>query len=154
MNNSIAVFLVNDDVRAVKVSYEGKDAKDKYVVASGIFKTFDPDMKTGDMVVVPTETRVGFTVVEVVEVDVDVDFDSNSKAQWIVAKVDREAYRRTLKDEDQLVELVKSANKAKKKRELREAFIADAEGVEDLPIVANVTPAIEAPQPSKDDIPF
>ena len=83
MNHSTAIFLINNDVRAIAVTYEKIDlAKDttkmmKYQAAylSGgrlpdgavVFKTMDTAIKVDDFVIVPTDTRHGMTVCKVVE---------------------------------------------------------------------------------------
>ena len=104
MNYSTAVFLINDDVRAIACTYEA-DEKAK----REIFKTLDKSIAKDDFVVVPTDTRHKMTVVKVVEVDVDVDLDSSIPMQWIVGAVERHDYERILKMEEQAIETIKSA---------------------------------------------
>lgn len=127
MNFTTAIFLISDAARAVKCIYEEGD-KPK------TFKTLNPDIKVDDLVVVPTESRIFHTVVKVVEVDVDVDFDDSVPMQWIIGKVDMDAHETVVKQEEEAISLVKSAEKKRKREQLRADLIADTEGLAKLPI--------------------
>ena len=118
MNKSTIVFVINDDVRAVKANYEDG-------VSATIFKTFDPDIQVDDYVVVETDTRWKMTVCKVTEVDVDIDLDSHAHMHWIVQKVDKPAHEAVLKQEVAAIDAVNSAEKARKRRELRESLFKD-----------------------------
>lgn len=118
MNKSTIVFVINDDVRAVKATYEDGGT-------ASIFKTFDPDIAVDDYVVVETGTRWGMTVCRVTEVDVDVDLDSGAEMGWIVQKVDKPAHDDVLKQEAAAIDAVNAAEKARKRRELRESLFKD-----------------------------
>lgn len=91
MNYSTAVMLINPNIRAIKAIYEpdSVDLAGKVVRAGQryIFKTLDPSIIKGDLIVVPTTTRHGFTVVKVEEVDVEIDFEASIELKWIVDKV-------------------------------------------------------------------
>lgn len=130
MNYSTAVFLINDDARAIACSYEPAPHNDKPVTT--IFKTFDPDIKVGDYVVVPTDTRHHLTVIKVEETDVDVDFDSAARVNWIVGRVDKADYDDIMRKEDAAIAAIKSAEKRKKREELRAALILDQEEIKKL----------------------
>ena len=135
MNNTLAVFLINDTVRAVVGIYdpdEYKNSGKKYM-----FKTFDATMKVDDFVVVPTDTRHGMTVFKITEVDVDVDFDSPVQYRWIIGKVDRAAYEATLAQEAEAVMRINHAEKTKKRAELRAAMALDAETLKTLPLISS-----------------
>lgn len=119
MNYSTAVFLINQKVRAVAVNYEPGEKK------VTVFKTLDETIVKDDYVVVPTDTRHKFTVSRVVEADVDVDFDSSEQMAWVVARVDRAAYDRTLRQEEDAVRVVKSAEIRKKREDLAAAMLKD-----------------------------
>ena len=121
MNYSTALFLFNDKLRAVNVSYDPTCKNEPLVV----FKTLDPDTKPGDFVVVPTETRHKMTVVKVVDVDVDVDFESTVKMEWIIGRVDRASYEETLTQEGRAIAKMKSAEAHKKREELKNAMFAE-----------------------------
>lgn len=143
MNYTTAVFLINSDVRAIVCSYEPDE--DRVKNNRYTFKTLDKTIQKDDLVVVPTNTRHGMTVVKVVEVDVDPDFDSDVQLTWIVAKVDQAAYAMTLSQEAAAVTVIKSAEKTKKRNELRNAMLADsAEALKALPITVMSTPELTA----------
>lgn len=121
MNYTTAVFLINKNVRAVLCNYE-PDAPDKKCM----FKTLDPTVKVGDLVIVPTKTRHGMTVSKVIEADVDVDFDSATPVAWIVCKVDQTAHDVTLAQEAEAIAVIMSAERTKKRNELAAALLVDS----------------------------
>ena len=155
MNYSTAVFLINDDVRAIACTYEA-DEKAK----REIFKTLDKSIAKDDFVVVPTDTRHKMTVVKVVEVDVDVDLDSSIPMQWIVGAVERHDYERILKMEEQAIETIKSAEKRKKRDEMRAAIFKDREGMLNSLSLTHLDAAVDevqaapAPRPLTPDTEF
>lgn len=114
MNYSSAVMLINPNIRAVKIVYE-KDS-DNNKVTRYTFKTLDPSIKKGDLVVIPTSTRHGYTVVLVDDVDVEVDFDSSVELKWIVCKAPVQQYEDILAEEKKWIGAIK-ASEARKKRE-------------------------------------
>lgn len=120
MNESKIVFLINDDVRAVKACYE-PDGKSDY------FKTFDDSVAVDDLVIVETNTRHGMTVVKVTEIDAEVNLESSENVRWIVGKVDFDHHERLISQEKEAIAAVHSAERARKKRELKEALFADAQ---------------------------
>lgn len=122
MNYSTAVFLINNDVRAVMCTYETGETAPRTM-----FKTFDPDLSEGDFVIVPTNTRHGMTVCKVVETDVDVDFDSAAQVEWIIGTIELANHEKIVAQENQAIEAVKSAEKRKRRDELREAIFKDQE---------------------------
>jgi predicted Mrr-cat superfamily restriction endonuclease len=132
MNYSTAVFLVNDKVRAIAVTYEadGYDADGRptsKVAARYTFKTFDQSIKKGDLVIVPTNTRHKFTICKVVEVDLEIDFDADAELKWIAGVFEQDGYQRTLEQEAVMLEAIKSAEKNRKREELRKSLMADSE---------------------------
>lgn len=137
MNYSTAVFLINDHVRAIEVSYEegGKP---------GVFKTLDAAIKKDDLVVVPTNTRYKFTVAKVTAVDVDVDYDRQDDMAWIVSPaIDLAAHKQVIEQEKVAVEAVKSAVTRKKREELSVALLADKKAsLATLELAAFATPAV------------
>lgn len=140
MNYSTAVFLINDTTRAISCTYEAGDNAPRT-----IFKTFDQDIKVGDFVVVPTETRHKMTVVKVVEVDLDIDFDSPTQLAWVISTLDKAAYERTLAQEQKAIQMVVSAERKKKKDELRAAIFADhSERLKTLEIAQDTAGVVEA----------
>lgn len=134
MNQSLAIFLVNESVRAIYAIYEADTEKTK--AARTMFKTFDDTIKANDLVIVPTETRHGMTVCKVVEVDAKVDYDSHEPVKWIVGKVDRHSYEVCLSREGDMLKIVTEAEESHKRRELRDKIFAHAEDkVSNLSIV-------------------
>lgn len=132
MNYSTAVFLINKYVRAVLGTYEAEDSAKRT-----LFKTLDETIKVGDFVIVPTDTRHKMTVVKIVETDVDVDFDSTATVHWVIGRIDQEPYQKMLADEQQAIQVIKSAELRKKRDDLRAAMFADhVETLKALPIAA------------------
>lgn len=121
MNYSTSVFLINNHVRAIIGVYEPEDRQPKPTM----FKTLDPSISVGDLVVVPTDTRHGMTVVKVSEVDADVDFDNTTVVKWVIQKVDRTAFDKTTEEERIAIETIKSAVTTQKRAQLRDAMLAD-----------------------------
>lgn len=121
MHESKIVFLINDDVRAIMACYEPDGVKT-------LFKTFDPSIEKDDLVVVETSTRHGMTVVQVTDVDVEVNLESGESVPWIVNKVDTAYFEELQTQEKEAISAVHSAERARKKRELKEAMFADMEG--------------------------
>ena len=120
MDNSNIVFLINDNVRAVKGVYEEGHTP-------ALFKTMDPSIRVGDMLVVQSTTRLEITTVKVTEVDVDINFDSNVPIKWAVCKVDMEAFNEVLAQENEAIAAVNSAERKRKKEALRASLFADHE---------------------------
>lgn len=132
MNYSTAVFLINKHIRGVLCTYEEGDTASRT-----LFKTLDSEIRAGDFVVVPTDTRHKMTVVKVVEVDADVDFDSQKKVDWIICKVDRAAYERNLEHEADAIQKIKSAELRKKREDLAKSLLANnLEEIKALPMAA------------------
>ena len=125
MNYSTAIFLVNDKVRAVRGIYEAWDDKSgKPMPASTVFKTFDQDLKVGDLVLVPSGTRHRMTVNKIVEVDVEPDLESSIEMSWVIGVVDFPAYQAVLAEEAKMIKLMRDAEKADQRKKLREKVLA------------------------------
>lgn len=144
-NHSTLIFLVNDEVRAVAVTYEKIDlsqdtTKMKYnpeYLSAGrlpkgavIFKTMDPDLKVDDFVIVPTDTRHGMTVCKVVAVDVEIDYTSMEECHWIVGTVDTREFERLRQQEDKMIQAVKAAKVNESRNKLRDSLLANIRGVD------------------------
>lgn len=151
MNFSTAIFLINDDVRAIAVTYEKIDlTKDttqmKYQPAylSGgklpdgavVFKTFDQSIQVNDYVIVPTDTRHGMTVCQVVAADIEVDFESDKDCHWIVGKVDTTDFERVRQEEEKAIIKIKEAQVGKRRNQLARDLLGtmDAEDVKAIPM--------------------
>lgn len=130
MNYSTIVFLINKNVRAILATYEADEKSPREM-----FKTLDPELAVGDLIIVPTITRHGMTVCKVVEVDVEVDFDATVQVKWVVGKVEKTAYEQTISQEGVAIQTIKSAEARKKREELRASILADSvEDIKALPI--------------------
>jgi len=124
MNYSTAIFLINNDVRAVAVSYE-QDAEGKGIKPFITFKTFDPTVAVGDFVAIPTGTRHGMTVARVEEVDVEVELSFTGSMNWLVDRVDTSQRDAVEKMEAEAIATIKSAKKKAEQDKLRAELIAD-----------------------------
>lgn len=138
MNLTTAIFLVNKSVRPVKVSYDPDNAKNNN--PNWLFKTLDPDVKKGDMVVVPTTTRHGMTVCKVEEVDFRVNFDTTTEYHWIIGKVDVPAYESIKAQEETVTDRIAIAEENRKRQELAAAMGLGDINLTDLDIVQGATP--------------
>lgn len=118
MNNSTIVLLINDHARAIRATYEEGHSP-------GVFKTLDQTIAKDDLVVAETGTRHGMTVVKVTEVDIDVDFDATADVKWIIQKVDKAAFDDLVAQEKDAIAAVHSAERRRKKEQLRESLFAD-----------------------------
>lgn len=135
MNYSTAIFLISDKVRAVAVTYEPDAPHSPGSAARTIFKTMDAGIMVDDYVVVPTDTRHLMTVCKVADVNVEVDLESNVEMKWIVGTVDRVDFEAIKSQEGDAIATIKSAEKRRKREELRKALIADAgDALKKLPV--------------------
>lgn len=135
MNYSSAVMLINPNIRAIKCSYEPAQ-REGQKPTSYIFKALDKDIKVGDYVIVPTDTRWEQTVNRVEEVDVEVDFDSTLQLKWIIGRVPKEQYDVVLAEEAKWIEALKESEKRKKREEIKKNLVdmyQDA-GIDKMPI--------------------
>ena len=140
MNYSTAIFLISDQARAVNITYENDDDAPKTM-----FKTLDPNIKVDDFVTVPTDTRHKMTVCKVVEVDVEPDLESSREMKWIVGVVGTADFDQIKSQEGDAIARIKSAEKTRKRKELRDALLADVgEGITKLPIYSQAE--AEAPE--------
>lgn len=135
MNYSTAIFLMSEEVRCVMVAYEPDNDKMNFKAKRVPYKTFDKDIKVGDLVVVPTTTRWNMTVCKVVAVDVDPDLDTQEQIKWIVGVVDSADFEQIKAKEDEAISALKKARFERKKRELRETLIGSEETLKKLPTV-------------------
>lgn len=120
MNYSKAIFIINPNVRAMVGIYEtGNGAKRES------FKTLDMDIRVDDLVVVPTDSRHGFTVVKIIEADVDIDIEAADETRWIVSKIEISDFKKLKVMEDEGIKAIKSAELRKKREDLQRTMLAD-----------------------------
>jgi hypothetical protein len=129
MNYTTAICLISDDVRGIAVSYElpveGVETK-LYT-----FKSLDKTIRVGNLVIIPTDTRHGFTVVEVQEIDVEIPIDSTLTYKWIAAVFSRVRYDTVLEEEAHIVSRIKSGHARKQRSDIRATL--EEELAEELP---------------------
>lgn len=126
MNKTTAVFLINDRVRAIRASYEADTPTSK--ASTELFKTFDQTIQVGDLINVVSTTRHNITVCKVQAVDVEFDIETSQTVQWVVGKIEMESHLRTLQMENEALAMIASAEKNRKREELKKALLADVEG--------------------------
>lgn len=117
MNYSNVLFLISDKIRAIRVSYEENGRNQT------IKKTFDPDIKVNDFVIVETNTRHQMTVCKVEAVDVEVDFDSDDQLGWIISRVDLDAFEEYKRQEREAISVIKEAEKQDRKVALQQSIM-------------------------------
>lgn len=141
MNYTTAVFLINNNVRAIQATYEAGDS-----AVRTTFKTLDPSIKPDDLIIVPTDTRHKMTVCKVMEVDVELDLDTSTPVAWVIGKVNSAPYNLVLEQEQQAISAIKSAELRRKRAELSKAMFADNEdAIRALPIAASAAIADKSP---------
>lgn len=143
MNYSTAIFLISDDVRAILVTYEAEDNAPRVM-----FKTMDPNIKVDDFVVVPSSTRHKITTAKVVAVDVEIDLESTVEMAWIVGVITMVEFDKIKSQEGDAIAKIKSAEKRRKRDELREALVKDVGDLTALPIY---TPRKDEEEDAKTD---
>jgi predicted Mrr-cat superfamily restriction endonuclease len=111
-HNSKIVFLINDDARAIEAQYEPHGPVT-------VFKTMRSNIAVGDLVVVQSTTRFEATVVKVTSIDVEPDLESSTPINWVVDTIDNDAFKELLKGEDEAVQAVQTAERLRKKAEMR-----------------------------------
>lgn len=116
MNLSAAIMLVNPGIRPVKVEYDPDIQRNNN--PNKLFKTLDKDLAKDDLVIVPTNTRHGFTIAKVSEIDFPVDFSSSEVWGWIGGKFDKKTYDEVLKIEDNVKHKVAKTQENKMRAEL------------------------------------
>jgi hypothetical protein len=142
MDSSKIVFLINDQVRLIKVNYEPNDKPAPGEVRSYQFKTLDQTIRVDDLVIVETGTRHGLTVCKVTEVDLDVDFNDGISLKWAFARVDTEEIDRIRASEAEAITAAKRAELKKQRAALRETIFKEHEDM--LTGLSMTTPELPA----------
>jgi len=123
MNYSTAVFLINDQVRAVTVSYDPDDKRG----GETVLKTLDQSIKVDDIVVVPSSTRHKMTTCRVTAVDVDIDLDSSTNVPWVIQRVDTAAFDKYVGQEADAIATIRKAEIRQKREAMKDAIFKDHE---------------------------
>lgn len=142
MNLSASVMLVNSSIRPVRVEYDPDIARNNNPCK--FFKTLDTAIAVNDLVIVPTNTRHGFTIAKVCEIDFPVDFNSSDQWGWIGGKFDKTTYDEVLETEKAIVARIGKAQENKMRNELREAAGLGDVNFSDLDLMG--APAIAGPK--------
>lgn len=149
MNYSTSIFLFSDAVKCIHAVYEPETPNGPKVKRT-TFKTFDPTIKVGDLVAVPSDTRHEVTICKVVAIDVEPDLESSQKMDWVIAVVPQDAYKELLAEEAKVIERVQIAERRRKRDELRKSLMADDTAnmdIKALPIIVQHEEPAPAPAP-------
>lgn len=130
-NYTWAIFLMHDKARLMKGIFEtdeehnrvhGRPAKREF------FKTLDPNIKVGDVVVVETGNRHLASTIKIVEADLAPDFNSSETVRWIITKVDFVLHEKIHKLEADSIERLKQLELKKQRNDLKKDMLADFNG--------------------------
>lgn len=146
MNPHTALFLIRKDCRAMLCAYEAEvDGKLPQGEKPRMFKTLDPDIKKGDLVLCETETRHKLCVFKVHEVDVDVDFRDgayHAPIPWIVDKVNGNTLAGLKAAESEIMSRIRQKDKERLRAEMAATMAKDyGDAFSDLPIAIQAQPA-------------
>lgn len=143
MDSSKIVFLINDQVRLIKVTYDKEESQPLNAVKRDyMFKTLDQSIAVDDFVVVETGTRHGLTVCKVTEVDLDVDFNDGVSLKWAFHRVDSALIEDTRAKEAEAISAAKRAELKRQRAQLREGIFAEhSEMIAGLSIATKTLPA-------------
>ena len=145
MNYTRAIFLISDDVRAIDCAYEA-DTPNREAERT-TFKSLDAKIKVDDYVLVPTDTRHKMTVCQVKAVDVEADVEATADILWIIGVVDRANFEEITRQEGEAIATIKSAEKRRRRDELRKSLLVDAEAADAVKLLPIAT-ALEAEEES------
>ena len=141
MDSSKIVFLINDKVRLIRVSYDSAPMPGEKLSHCN-FKTLDQSLAVDDFDVVETGTRHGLTVCKVVEVDLDVDFDDGQPLKWAFQRVDFAAIELIRAQEGDAMKAAARAELKRKRDQLREGIFKEhSDMLEGLALTTKTLPA-------------
>lgn len=130
MNKTTAIFLVRKDVRCISVSYDKQiNLRTQKIEPVDVksFKTVDHSIKEKDLVLIPTDSRWGFTVGRVEAVDLHVDFDSPEQMRWVVSKIDTATFKAMIEAESKMMDTVADADRKHRETELKNKLFANVD---------------------------
>lgn len=127
VHDSRKIFLANNNVRGVLAIYDAPAPKGEQQPKQVFFKTLDQKVAVDDFCVVPSATRHCMTTVKVVAVDVEVDLASQEPVSWIIGRINRAPFERTLAQEAEMLNMIKAAEKAKMVDELKATVFANVD---------------------------
>jgi hypothetical protein len=137
-NTSLAVFLVDDRARCIKVAYDKQQMYGGKDIGSDIksFKTLDPTIKKGDFVVIETSTRWGLTVGRVEEVDCLVNYANPEEMRWAIG-FDHSTFKLLKEEEQKLIGVVSKAEEQDAREQLRRKMMASNPNFAGLSLIGN-----------------
>lgn len=136
-NMSLAIFLVNTNVRCISVAYDQINSGGKLMPSDvKSFKTLDKGIKKDDLVILPTDTRFGYTVGKVQAVDLDVNYGSNEEMRWIVGRVDTTFIDQILEQEKGMKAKVHHAQVEDERKQLAEKLMAVNPNFGDIALIS------------------
>lgn len=143
MDATKIVFLINDQVRLIEVSYDEPNQTMKGDMEKRYrFKTLDQSIQIDDYVVVETNTRHGLTVCKVTAVDLDVDFDDGLSLKWAFQRVDKQNITDIHNAEAEAIAAAKRVELKRKREQLREDIFAEhSEMLSGLALTTKTLPA-------------
>lgn len=122
MHDSRKVFLLDPEPQCIKAVYEPHEG-----ASQTEFKTFDENIKVDDYVIVPSGTRHNMSVSRVVEVGVEPDLDTSTKMDWVIGIIESSTFENILEQEKVFIDAARSAEKKRRKKQLREDILADVD---------------------------
>lgn len=141
-NYSTAVMLINENIKAIKVTYEPDDFSTE--AKRTMYKTADSTLKVGDLVIVPTKTRHLFTVAKVDEIDVEVDFESSVQVDWVAGNAPVDEYDAILGHEKEMIDVIRAAENKAKRDEMRARVVGLQEDSEITNLAITSIGAVDA----------
>lgn len=140
-NYSEAAFLLDQPCMAVKASYQPQKSRpEKFPDDVSTFKSFIPDLQEGELVVVTSKARWGFSVCKVTEVGVTPELDTDQEVQWIVARVPMEIHEGIIEQEKMIIAKIKAAELEDQKDELRKKMMGSrSRDIAALPLLPGTT---------------
>lgn len=152
-NYALAVPLLNSACILIACSYQPDPNNAAATVdnpnhppATELFKTFRTDLKKGDLVVVKTNTRHGFTIVRVERTKVPLDLNIAGDIPWVTDVFDPASYQNLLRLESQAIEKLKENEAKKQAEQIRKDMGLDDPSLQELDIAKpTVMAALAAP---------
>lgn len=135
-----AILLVSDDVIAVRGVYDPHNAvehrkarlaphEEEWAAQERngeLFKTLMPDLAVGDIVVVESASRTGYSTIKITEVNADFDFDSDEPCRWVVQRIDTASFAERRRREAEAVKQVKNSQRNSQREEIRRQMMGGA----------------------------
>lgn len=146
-NKTLAIFLISSECRAMLGIFEADEPASNKLAKRELFKTFDKNIKPGDLVMTETNTRHKVSVIKIVEADVEVNFHAQEACRWIIAKVDMAEHDRILSQENEFLTKLRAAELRKERDDMKKALFAEYSAeLENLPLIQQGAETLPAPE--------